>query len=239
MKADALGGTGLRPLFVLIVALGSFLLFLVQPLVGRIALPMLGGAPSVWNTAMVFYQAALLLGYAYAHALQRLPLRAQLLVHLALLLAAALALPLGLEQGELPPPGHEARWLLLLLAAGIGPLFVAVAAQAPLMQAWFARSRDIEARDPWFLYAASNAGSLLGLLSYPFLLEPFSALPFQQALWTGGYALLVTLVGVAALWLWEGEAALRAPLRLPPAPPVPVRRQLFWVAAAAVPSGLM
>lgn len=228
----------MRPLFVAIVGLGSFLLFLVQPLVARIALPLLGGAPSVWNTAMVFYQAALLAGYAYAHALQRLPLRAQAGVHLAFLLAAALTLPLGLPTGRLPPPGEEARWLLLLLAGSIGPLFVAIAAQAPLMQAWFARSRDPEAREPWFLYAASNAGSLGGLLAYPFLFEPFTALPFQQGLWSALYLVLVALVGAAALALTRGGAAAAAAPRIRAAP-IPVGRQIRWVLLAAVPSGLM
>ena len=227
-----------RPLFIAIVALGSFLLFLVQPLIARLALPQLGGAPSVWNTAMVFYQAALLVGYLYAHALQRLPLRRQALLHVGVLLAAALTLPLKLPAAGLPPPGEEARWLLLQLASGIGPLFVAVAAQAPLMQAWFARSPDPDAREPWFLYAASNAGSLGGLLAYPFLLEPLTALPTQQALWSGLYLLLVALVAGAALLLVRsgGVAAAAAPrveVHLP------VSRQLHWVLLAAVPSGLM
>ncbi len=227
-----------RPLFILIVALGSFLLFLVQPLVARLALPQLGGAPSVWNTAMVFYQAALLLGYLYAHALQRLPLRTQAIVHVGVLLAAALTLPLGLPAAGLPTPGGEARWLLILLATGIGPLFAAVAAQAPLMQAWFARSPDPDAAEPWFLYAASNAGSLAGLLAYPFLLEPLTALPFQQALWSGLYLLLVALVMLAAVRLVTagGVAASAVPRTRVR---VPLARQLHWVLLAAVPSGLM
>lgn len=227
-----------RPLFILIVALGSFLLFLVQPLVARIALPQLGGAPSVWNTAMVFYQAALLLGYLYAHALQRMALRAQALVHVGVLLAAALTLPLALPAAGLPTPGSEARWLLHLLATGIGPLFVAVAAQAPLMQAWFARSPDPDAAEPWFLYAASNAGSLAGLLAYPFLLEPLAALPVQQALWSGLYLALLALVALAGLLLVRSggvAAAAVARTRVH----LPAGRQLHWVLLAAVPSGLM
>ena len=228
-----------RPLFIAIVGLGSFLLFLVQPLVARIALPQLGGAPAVWNTALVFYQAALLLGYAYAHLLQRLALRRQVALHLLLLLAAAAMLPLGLDLGAGPPPGEEARWLLARLALGIGPLFVCVAAQAPLMQAWFAQSSDPHASDPWFLYAASNAGSLLGLLSYPFLLEPLTALPFQQLLWSAGYGLLVALVGLAAARLWAGAAGT-VPARLARTGPRPAPlRMLRWVLLAAVPSGLL
>jgi SAM-dependent methyltransferase len=228
-----------RPLFIAIVALGSFLLFLVQPLVARIALPELGGAPSVWNTAMVFYQAALLVGYAYAHALQRVALRVQIAVHLLVLTAAALMLPLGLPERGIPTPGGEAGWLLSMLSVGIGPLFVGLAAQAPLMQAWFARSEDRSAGDPWFLYAASNAGSLLGLLSYPFLLEPLTALPVQQALWTGGYLLLVLMVASAGVSLWRaGNGVVPIAAGAPPVR-IPLLRQVRWVLLAAVPSGLM
>ncbi|MCG2840335.1 fused MFS/spermidine synthase [Sandaracinobacter sp. RS1-74] len=234
----------LRPLFVGIVFLGSFLLFLVQPLVARLALPVLGGSPSVWNTAMLFYQSALLLGYAYAHALQRLPFRTQTLVHLALFAAAALTLPIGLrELGGADTGSAAALWLLKLLALSIGPVFVAVAAQAPLMQAWFARSGDGEAASPWFLYAASNAGSLSGLLAYPFLLEPFSSLPFQQMLWSAGYLLLMGLVGLGG-WLIL-KAGARPPATVPDhvsahgARPVGWGRRLHWLLLAAVPSGLM
>src|SRR5687768_12581900 len=158
-----------RTLFTLTIFVGSFLLFLIQPLIARLALPRLGGAPAVWNTAMLFYQAVLLLGYLYAHALTRLPGRMQAGIHLALLLAAALMLPIGLADLTPPTTSNPAPWLLGLLGASIGPLFFMVAAQAPLMQAWFAWGDD---RDPYFLYAASNAGSLLALLAYPFIVEP-------------------------------------------------------------------
>ncbi|WP_448577946.1 spermidine synthase [Thermaurantiacus sp.] len=230
-----------RPLFILIVGLGSFLLFLVQPLIARAALPQLGGAPAVWNTAMLFYQGALLLGYLYAHALQRLTLQAQIALHMGVLLAAAATLPLSLPVEGGPPPGEEALWLLARMALGIGPLFVAVAAQAPLMQAWFARSPDPEAVNPWFLYAASNAGSLAGLLAYPFLLEPFLGLSLQRLGWSAGYAGLVALVGMAAMGLWrEGRAMPAAPLAAGGAQPrLGLARQARWVALAAVPSGLM
>ncbi|MCS6987217.1 MAG: fused MFS/spermidine synthase [Sphingomonadaceae bacterium] len=224
-----------RALFIAIVALGSFLLFLVQPMVARIALPRLGGAPAVWNTAMAFYQAALLLGYLWAHGLSRLAPRAQAAAHLALLLAAAATLPVGLAEGA-PPPGQEAGWLVRALALGIGPLFVAVAAQAPLMQAWFARTDDPNAREPWFLYAASNAGSLFGLLAYPLVLEPLLTLSAQRWLWSAGYGLLVLLVATAALGLPAGPTTT-APSAAAPAPSL--GRQIRWVAWAAVPSGLM
>ncbi|MBC7522111.1 MAG: hypothetical protein H7268_13590, partial [Sandarakinorhabdus sp.] len=147
----------LRPLFIGVVLVGSFLLFLIQPMFARMVLPRLGGSPSVWNVAMLFYQGALLGGYLYAHALQRLALRSQVLVHLALLGLAALFLPIAAADW-LPDPGTTppALWLLALLAVSIGPVFFMVSSQAPLMQAWFAKSDDPAAAAPTFLYAASN-----------------------------------------------------------------------------------
>lgn len=234
----------LRPLFVTVVFLGSFLLFLVQPLFARAVLPVLGGSPSVWNTAMLFYQAALLAGYLYAHGLQRLSFRAQAATHIGLFALAALTLPIGLAELGEPVTGERAAlWLLKLLAVSIGPVFVAVAAQAPLMQAWFARSPDPEAGSPWFLYAASNAGSLGGLIAYPFLLEPLTALGTQQALWSAGYLLL--LAGIAAASWLVLTLGPRAPAVVPDqvsprtARPVGWGRRLHWLLLAAVPSGLM
>ncbi len=238
-----------RPLFVAILFLGSFLLFLIQPLFARMVLPVLGGSPGVWNTAMLFYQAALLVGYAYAHALQRVPFRVQAGIHLAIFAAAALTLPIGIRAlGGADTGEAAALWLLQLLALSIGPVFVAVSAQAPLMQAWFARSTDPAAASPFFLYAASNAGSLAGLLAYPFLLEPFTALPQQQAFWSAGYLLLLALVGIGAFAILKGgvqppatqaDVTTGRPPR--PATPRPIRwgRRLHWVLLAAVPSGLM
>jgi hypothetical protein len=234
----------IRPIFVAIVFLGSFLLFLIQPLFARLVLPVLGGSPSVWNTAMLFYQAALLVGYAYAHALQRLDFRVQAGIHLGIFAAAALTLPIGIRAlGGADTGDGAALWLLQLLALSIGPVFVAVSAQAPLMQAWFARSPDPRAASPFFLYAASNAGSLAGLLAYPFLLEPFTALPQQQAFWSAGYLLLLGLVGLGAFGILKG--GVRPPATQPDettgraARPVTWGRRLHWILLAAIPSGLM
>jgi hypothetical protein len=234
----------LRPLFIAIVFLGSFLLFLIQPLFARLVLPVLGGSPSVWNTAMLFYQAALLLGYAYAHALQRAPFRVQAITHVGLFTAAALTLPIGIATlGGADTGEAAALWLLQLLAVSIGPVFIAVAAQAPLMQAWFARSPDPAAASPFFLYAASNAGSLAGLLAYPFLLEPFTALPFQQGLWSAGYVLLLSLIAVAGVAILRtgDRPPATAPDEVSPrgARPVTWARRFHWLLLAAVPSGLM
>lgn len=221
-----------RALFMLTIFVGSFLLFLIQPLIARLALPRLGGAPAVWNTAMLFYQAVLLLGYLYAHALTRLSGRMQAGIHLALLLAAALMLPIGLADLTPPTTSNPAPWLLGLLAASIGPLFLMVAAQAPLMQAWFASGDD---RDPYFLYAASNAGSLLALLAYPFVVEPQLTLGVQSRLWSAGYIVLILLVGSCA---WRTRAAVAPPVRLATAT-LQWRERLRWVLLAFVPSGLL
>ena len=225
-----------RWLFVLTILVGSFLLFQVQPMVARMVLPKLGGAPAVWNSAMLVYQALLLAGYAYAHWLGRFAVRRQAAIHLALLLAAALWLPIGIATIAPPAPGQEALWVPLLLVASIGPVFFAVSAQAPLMQRWFAA--DSRAGDPYYLYAASNLGSFAGLISYPALVEPNMPLAVQSWGWTGGYALLVLLVAAAAGARRRG-AAVTGTADMDDAPRPSGRRQLHWLAIAAVPSGLM
>lgn len=228
------GGDPRRWLFVLTIFVGSFLLFQVQPMVARMVLPRLGGAPAVWNSAMLVYQALLLAGYAYAHWLGRFAVRRQAVLHIALLVVAALWLPIGIATLPPPAPGQEALWVPLLLIASIGPVFFAVSAQAPLMQRWFAA--EPQAGDPYYLYAASNLGSFAGLISYPALVEPNLPLAVQSRGWTAGYALLVLLVAAAA-WTRRHGAA-EAP-ETGDAPRPTGRRQLHWLFIAAVPSGLM
>jgi spermidine synthase len=224
-----------RPLFLATILTGSFLLFLTQPMVARMALPRLGGAPAVWNSAMVVYQALLLAGYAYAHFVSRAAPRRQAGVHLALFGLAALWLPIGLRDIVMPPDASAALWAPWLLLSSIGPLFFIVSAQAPLMQRWYAL--DPERGDPYPLYAASNLGSFAGLLSYPLLVEPMLTLQQQSLLWTGGYALLVLLVAVCALTIPAAAVEARPQ---EDAGPAPTRKQLgWWVVLAAVPSGLM
>jgi spermidine synthase len=225
----------LRPLFTATILLGSFLLFLIQPMFGRQVLPVLGGSPSVWNTAMLFYQAALLLGYLYAHAVRRLALGAQVALHLALFAVAALTLPIGLA-AWMPAQGatHPALWLLGLLAASIGPVFFVVSAQAPLMQAWFARSGHRDAANPFFLYAASNAGSFAALIAYPLLVEPNLRLGAQTWLWSGGFVLLAAMVALCGVAV-RGAPAAAEPARVA----VTWRQRGRWALLAAVPSGLL
>ena len=190
----------LRPLFIATILIGSFLLFLIQPMFARAVLPLLGGSPSVWNTAMLFYQVTLLLGYLYAHLVRKLPLGRQLLLHLALFAAAALTLPVGIAKGL--PAGIEsapALWLLALMALSIGPVFFVTSSQAPLMQSWFGRSRHPDASNPYFLYSASNLGSFAALIAYPLLFEPTMALGTQSLLWSSGFVLLACLVALCGL----------------------------------------
>ncbi|EJL33163.1 fused MFS/spermidine synthase [Novosphingobium sp. AP12] len=231
----ARAGGSARNLFVATILVSSFLLFLVQPMVARMALPRLGGAPNVWNSAMLVYQALLLAGYAYAHMLGRLPLRRQAVIHVALLLLAALTLPVGLV--ALPPIAglSETLWVPLLLALSIGPVFFVVSAQAPLMQRWFAA--DPAAGQPWALYAASNLGSFAGLLAYPLLAEPLLSLRAQAVAWSAGFALLVALVICAALS--RRKLSLPAPVEVEESAPIGGRTIALWLLLSAVPSGLM
>lgn len=223
------------PLFVGTILLGSFLLFLVQPMVARMALPRLGGAPAVWNSAMLVYQALLLGGYAYAHWLGRVPVRRQAMIHLGVLAVAALWLPLGLSAMEMPADAEPAVWVPWLLGASIGPLFFAISAQAPLLQRWFATASG--GRDPYALYAASNVGSFGGLIAYPLLVEPGLALRGQSWLWTAGYALVFVAVAACALLL--PRQTKDEPHVAAASPPPPRRRVVYWIALAFVPSGLM
>ncbi|MDP1026492.1 fused MFS/spermidine synthase [Sphingomonas sp. KR1UV-12] len=224
-----------RALFVLTILTGSFLLFLVQPMVARMALPRLGGAPAVWNSAMLVYQALLLGGYAYAHGLGRLRPRVQGMVHLGVLLAAALWLPIGLTASQLPADAQPALWAPWLLLGSIGPLFFAVSAQAPLVQRWFSVASG--GRDPYALYAASNLGSFAGLIAYPLMVEPLMAVRTQSLFWSGGYVLLAALVVACVATLPRGSEPA-ATAATPSARPSP-RTIGWWIALALVPSGLM
>ena len=229
-----------RWLFIVTILTGSFLLFLVQPLVARMALPRLGGAPAVWNSAMLVYQALLLGGYAYAHAIARLAIARQAAVHLALLVFAGLTLPIALAPLAPPAAGYEALWAPLMFVLTVGPVFFVVAAQAPLMQRWYAAEPG--AGDPYWLYAASNLGSFAGLIAYPLVLEPRFSLAGQSLAWSAGYAFLTVLVALTAISrsraAGAGEQAVPPPAQ-EAREPIGRRRIALWLALAAVPSGLM
>ncbi|MGY2735741.1 spermidine synthase [Sphingomonas sp. UYP23] len=225
-----------RPLFVLTILASSFLLFLVQPMVARMALPRLGGAPAVWNSAMLVYQALLLAGYGYAHWLGRLTPRGQAMTHLGVLLVAGLWLPIGLTSLQPSPTAQPAIWVPWLLGLSIGPLFFAISAQAPLLQRWFSLTRHGD--NPYGLYAASNLGSFAGLIAYPLFVEPGLALYGQRALWSSGYILVGLLVALCAATLPQRGPSVEAEPRA--TSPAPGRRRIVhWIALAMVPSGLM
>ena len=233
---------------------GATLLFVVQPMVGKMILPLLGGTPAVWSTCMVFFQAALLGGYAYAHmstAWLGVSPR-QSLLHLAVLAIPLGILPLAVDPHRLRGGGaNPIADVLVLLTVSVGLPFLAVSTTAPLIQKWFSHTRHPQARDPYFLYAASNLGSMLALLSYPTLIEPRLHLRgegwlTQTRLWSLGYLALAVLIALCALSLWRrgtepggaepaDDAAAAAQFEPPPDWP----RYVRWTALAFVPSSLL
>jgi SAM-dependent methyltransferase len=211
------------------------LLFMIQPQYGRLVLPLLGGGPMVWATALVFFQTALLAGYLYAHLLQKLPLKAQLGVHLALLIAAGLTLPISVPADVTPSATYPALWLLGFMAMTVGLPFLALSAQAPLLQRWLLAAAP--GANPYPLYAASNAGSLIGLLGYPLLIEPRFDLASQGSGWTLAYWVMTGLIALTAILAARGHASSGPTVVTTPAPGW--RDQLSWLVLAALPSGLL
>src|SRR5438477_1558081 len=209
-------------------------------MVAKMVLPLLGGVPAVWTTSILFFQATLLLGYAYAHfAVARLPPRRQVLLQGALVLVPLAVLPIGLPHGATPPvqEANPLPWLVGVLIVSAGLPFFVVSSTGPLLQRWFSATSHRGARDPYFLYAASNAGSLLGLLLYPLLVERDLSLHDQSRLWAAGYVLLIVLTAVCAVALWRASPA--AYERAPTSDRIPRARRVRWVALAFVPSSLM
>ncbi len=242
-------GRALPLLFGATLFVGSALLFAVQPMFAKMVLPTLGGTPATWITCMLFFQAALLAGYAYAHwSTRRLGARRQAGIHVVLLLVPVLSLPISLPGGWGSPAERPLWWLLGVLVVAVGLPFVAVATTAPLLQRWFAGTSHVHARDPYFLYRASNLGSVLALLAYPALVEPHLPLALQGRVWAGGYAVLVVLVLVCAVALWRspGSGRHQAPLDEEAEAASGERgqrpsrkRRIQWVAWAFLPSSLM
>lgn len=220
--------------------LSAFLLFSVQPVISRMALPRLGGSPSVWNTCVFFFQVALLLGYGYAHLIAgRLQLKAQVALQ-ALALAIGLSvLPLSLGVDAPPTDAAPVGWLLARLTFAVGAPFVAVAATAPLLQNWFSRTTHPHARDPYFLYAASNTGSLVALLSYPILIETTLDLPEQARFWSAGFIAAITAVVTCGVAAQRFAAPALRPEAATEASLVGWAERLRWVLLAFVPSALM
>ncbi|MEM8651860.1 MAG: fused MFS/spermidine synthase [Pseudomonadota bacterium] len=225
--------------------ISALLLFFVQPMFAKMVLPMLGGSPGVWNTAMVFFQAVLLGGYLYAHILTKLfNFRTQIIIHGLVMTASLIFLPIAIPAGwEVPVDGTPVFWLIALFAAALGLPFFALSANAPLMQKWFSYTDHKKASDPYFLYAASNVGSLFSLLSYPVLVEPFLSATNQSSAWAVGFIVLMVCLLSSAVFAYY--------CRNPEAPEenietvselktvLTVKDRVYWIFCAAIPSAFM
>jgi hypothetical protein len=230
----------LPALYAITLFLSAFLLFLIQPLFAKLVLPLLGGSPGVWNTCMVFFQSALLVGYAYAHFVsRRLSTTWQIILQIILLGSAFALLPIQLGDRSPPASTTPVFWLLTTLAFAVGAPFVVLATTAPLLQRWYGHFAG--RRDPYILYSASNAGSLLALLAYPVAIEPVWALGKQSGGWRWGFAIYAVCVAICGLLLWrhrggteDGGSKREA---IEPAPSW--RRRLYWLLLAFVPSSLL
>ncbi len=241
-------------LFSLAMFLSAALLFMVEPMFGKMALPLLGGSPAVWNTCMVFYQGALLAGYLYAHLAPKwLGVRRQAAFHLGLLLLILFTLPIEIFHGWTPPTdANPVVWLLLLLLLSVGLPFFVVATTAPLLQKWFAQTSHAFAHDPYFLYGASNLGSLLALVAYPTIIEPYLRLHHQSWAWAGGYLVLIALLSLCGVMVWRATGQTGAAISLdvpaaatgkgnahPAANPLTLSQRVWWVLLAFAPSSLL
>lgn len=222
------------------------LAFIVEPLAARMLLPAYGGSAAVWTTALVFFQAALVGGYAWAHVgLSRLGIRRHAVVQVAIAAGALVLLPVGLPAWAAPPSGAPVGlWLIGCLGAMVGLPFFVLCTNGPTVQRWYAALGRGGAAEPYRLFAASNAGSLVGLLAYPTLVEPNLDLDDQARLWTAGFAGFVLLTVAAASVAWRSGG--RQPLAeagpaktASPAEGIDGRRRLGWMALAAVPAALM
>src|SRR4029450_13950141 len=231
-------------LFSVTLCISAGLLFWIQPLIGKTLLPLLGGAAAVWNTCLLFFQTMLLLGYLYALASTRwLSLRAQAAVHLFVILLTAIYLfrfpahapVLTTSQQQTPT-----LWLLETLLFSVGLPFFTISASSPLLQSWFSRLRHHLAVDPYFLFSASNAGSLIALVAFPLALEPGLVLNKQYQFWRVGFVVLAALTCVIALTL-KPQVGVSTDSPEHPANgsdsngKLPVFRRLRWVALSFVP----
>lgn len=248
MKAPVL----LIGLFTTTSFLGAALLFLVEPMFAKMVLPFWGGTPAVWNTCVLFFQATLLLGYGYVHATRRMRPSHQAALHGALLVLPLFFLPVSAVATGYHPEKSPVVTLLGILAVGVGAPFLAVSTTTPILQAWLARTRHPQARDPYFLYSASNMGSMLALIAYPVSVESGFPLEAQGRLWAWGYGAWVVLKISCGLALWrsqglgsenpEGETRRAEPAAgngsAEPAKS-PRQRRLAWLALAFVPSSWM
>jgi len=240
---------GIVPLFATTLFLSSLLMFALEPMVAKTVLPILGGTPMVWNTCVLFFQILLLAGYAYAHGVTTwLGSRRSGAAYVVVLVLPLLTLPFAIGANTQPPAdgGNPIGWLLLVLAKSIGLPFFALAATAPILQRSFADTDHPSAKDPYFLYAASNLGSLLALMIYPLVIEPALRLRMQNHLWAIGYGAFVVAACVAVAAGWRRKAREADAPAQPAhagdtitAGPLTWERRGTWIALAFIPSSLM
>ncbi len=231
------------PLFAITLILSAFLLFSVQPLFSKMVLPLLGGSPGVWNTAMAFFQAMLLGGYAYAHlSTKYLQPRMQAVLHVVLLALCIVVLPIAIPESWANPPATQnpIPWMLGLMLVAVGAPFFVLAGTAPMLQRWFSTTDHPDAHNPYFLYAASNFGSMAALISYPLVIEPLLGLHEQSHYWMYGFIALVVLIAAAGLQARKVPAPLAFDPQQPANSTVPTNQmRLMWLALAFIPSSLM
>ncbi|MCF8496209.1 MAG: fused MFS/spermidine synthase [Alphaproteobacteria bacterium] len=230
------------PVYALTLLLSAALIFAVQPMFSKMVLPLLGGTPQVWNTAMLFFQLMLLAGYAYAHGTSRfLSVNAQAVLHLVLLALFGLALPVAIPAGWIPPAHEDPTfWQLSLMTLTVGGPFFILAGSAPMLQRWFTQTGHPDAHDPYFLYGASNLGSMTALLAYPTVIEPLLHLSGQSDLWTKGYFVLIGLTAVAAALIARKTPPLSPAVQTPANDEQPSwRLRGKWLLLAFIPSSLM
>lgn len=222
------------------IFLSAFLLFQIQPILAKAILPWFGGAPAVWTTCMLFFQSLLLVGYGYAHASSKLlrP-RTQGLLHLTLLALAVCFLPVvPAESGKPTGLAAPALGILMLLARSVALPYLLLSASSPLLQAW--ASRDRGGAVPYRLYALSNAGSMLALISYPLLIEPWLTTRGQEFAWSGAFAGFALLCALAVVKLWRPSPhAAAGPTGIAPEAPPTRRQRLLWLALPACASTLL
>lgn len=232
----------IQPLFLLTVFLSAFLLFQVQPLISKTILPWFGGSPAVWTTCMLFFQVILSAGYVYAHLLaSKLSGRAQGLLHAAVLIAAVCTLPVNPDASWKPDVGdNPVPSILLLLSVTVGLPYFALSATGPLLQSWFLRA--VPGKIPYRLYALSNAGSLLALLSYPFLFEPLFTTGVQGSLWSWSFVAFAAVCAGCGLIVArrpEADATSESAAENETAKSPAATDILLWFSLAAVPSTML
>lgn len=229
--------------FTLTLFTSALLLFLVQPMVGKLILPLLGGTPAVWNTCMVFFQALLLAGYSYAHfSTKYFGVKKQSFYHLFLMIVPFFfVFPITIWESLLvDTESYLIPKLLAVLFISAGIPFFVVSSSAPLLQRWFSRTGHPSANDPYFLYAASNLGSMIALVGYPAFVEPHLTLQQQRWGWGIGYAVLVGLTAVCSWMLRVSPDSTDGPAEVPANPEIlSWPRIVRWVFLGAVPSSLM